>query len=146
VNILDTDALSHHMKMNSMGRAIEVQIAASEPDFVITAVSAFETIAGAAELYEKLQKRRRDLIAGFNLVKEVVKYLGRWRGRILPYDTYADQIYLGFTPRLRQELGNDARIAAIARAQGAGLWTLNVHDFKQVSGLVVVEADTGKVI
>jgi hypothetical protein len=113
---------------------------------VITAVRAIEKIPGAVELYEKLQKRRRDLIPGFNLVKEVVEYLGRWQGRVLPYDTHADQIYQGFTPRLRQELGNDARIAAIARAQGAGVWTLNVGDFKKVPGLVVVEADTGRVI
>jgi len=146
VNVLDTDALSHHMKMNSIGRAIETQIAACEPDFVITAVSAFEMVAGAVELCEKLRKRRRDLIPGFNLVKEFVEYLGRWQGRVLPYDTDAEQIYQGFTPRLRQELGYDARIAAIARAQGAGVWTLNIGDFKKVPVLVVVAADTGKVV
>jgi hypothetical protein len=32
------------------------------------------------------------------------------------------------------------------RAQGAGVWPLNVADFKKVPGLVVVEADTGRVI
>ena len=46
-------------------------------------------------------------------------------------------------PRLRQELKNDARIAAIALTQGAAVWTCNVSDYKRVPGLTVYEAETG---
>ena len=143
MKILYTDALSHHMKSNAIGQAIEAHIAASEPYFRVTAVSAFEMVDGALQLHEELRKRRRELIPGFNLIQEVVEYLGGWRGRVLPYDIDADQIYRGFTPRLRQDLGDDARIAAIALARSAAVWTLNVRDFKKVPALVVVQAETG---
>ena len=143
MNILDTDALSHHMKSNAIGQAIGAHIAASESDFKITAVSAFEMVDGALELYERLRKQRRELIPGFNLIQEVVEYLGGWRGRILPYDADDDQIYRAFSPRIRQEMQEDARIAAIALVQDAAVWTCNVRDFKRIPDLVVVQAETG---
>jgi predicted nucleic acid-binding protein len=144
VNILDTDALSHHMKRNSIGSAIESQMRASaDPDFWITAVSAFEMADGAVALHRALKKKRKDLIPGFNLIQEVVEYLGGWRGRIHQYDASAERIYRGFTPRLRQELGDDSRIAAIALSHGAAVWTCNVDDFKRVPGLAVYRAETG---
>jgi predicted nucleic acid-binding protein len=143
VNILDTDALSHHMKSNAIGQAIGAHIAASEPDFRVTAVSAFEMADGALQLYKDLRKKRRDLIPGFNLIQEIVEYLGTWQGRVLPYDAGADQIYRGFSTRIQQELGDDARIAAIALARGAAVWTCNVRDFMRVPNLAVVQADTG---
>jgi predicted nucleic acid-binding protein len=145
VNILDTDALSHHMKRNAIGIAIEAQMAASsDPDFWISAVSAFEIMDGAAALHKARKKRRKDLIPTFYLIQEVVEYLGSWRGRIHRYDTSADRIYQGFTPRLRQELGDDARIAAIALSRGAAVWTCNVDDFKRVPGLAVYRAEAGQ--
>jgi predicted nucleic acid-binding protein len=134
------------MKMNVIGTAIEARIAMASADFEITAVSVFEMVAGAIALYEDLKKRRKDLIPGFNLIQEVVEYLGRWQGRVQSYDTASEQIYRGFTPRLRQELGNDARIAAVALARGAAVWTCNVDDFKKVPGLTVYRADTGAVV
>ncbi len=144
MNILDTDALSHHMKQNSIGTAIEAQIGAStNRDFWITAVSAFEMVDGAVALHEALRRKRKDLIPGFNLVQEVVEYLGGWRGRILGYDNSAEQIYRSFIPRLRQELGDDARIAAIALLHGAAVWTCNVDDFRRLPGLTVYRAETG---
>jgi predicted nucleic acid-binding protein len=73
----------------------------------------------------------------------VIEYLGSWRGWIHRYDTSADRIYQSFTPRLRQELGEDARIAAITLSHGAAVWTCNVDDFKRVPGLIVYRADTG---
>ncbi len=48
-----------------------------------------------------------------------------------------------FSPRLRQELGNDARIAAIAIARDAAVWTCNLTDYKRVPGLMVCSAETG---
>ncbi len=128
MNILDTDALSHHMKRNAIGLAIDARMRASAgPDSWITAISAFEMSDGAIALHKSLKKRRKDLIPGFDLIQEVVEYLGEWRGRIRSYDAVAEQIYRGFAPRLRQELGDDARIAAIAlataRRSGRATWT-----------------------
>lgn len=144
MNILDTDALSHHMKKDSIGTAIEAQMRASpDPEFWITSISAFEMVDGAPALYNKLRKKRKDLIPGFELIQEVVEYLGGWRGKIHPYHATSEQIFRGFTPRLRQELGDDARIAAIALAHGAAVWTCNVDNFKRVPGLVVYRAETG---
>jgi predicted nucleic acid-binding protein len=146
VNILDTDALSHHMKSNATGRAIGAHVAARAPDFRITAVSAFEMVDGALQLHERLRTRRRELIPGFNLIQEVVEYLGGWRGQILPYDGEAERLYAGFPARLRQELGDDARIAAIAMARGASVWTCNVGDYTKIPDLIVVQAETGVVV
>ena len=144
MNILDTDALSHHMKRNAIGIASEARmVAAPDPDFWTSAVSAFEIMDGAVTFHKATKKKRKDLIPSFDLVQEVVEYLGSWRGRIHRYDTSADRIYRGFTPRLRQELGDDARIAAIALSHGAAVWTCNVNDFKQVPGLAVYRAETG---
>ena len=70
-------------------------------------------------------------------------YLATWQGRILPYDLPAELLHQGLSPRIRQELGNDARTAAVALAHGAAVWTCNVHDFKRVPGLVVYRAETG---
>ena len=144
MNILDTDALSHHMKRNVIGNAIEAQIGASTaPDFWITAVSAFEMVDGAVALHRALKKKRKDLIPGFNLIQEVVEYLAGWRGRILGYDLSAERIYQSLVPRLRQELGDDARIGAIALSRGAAVWTCNVDDYKRIPGLAVYRAETG---
>lgn len=144
MNILDTDALSHHMKRNAIGTAIEARTRASaNPDFWITAVSTFEMVDGAVALHNALRKKRKDLIPGFDLIQEVVEYLAGWRGRIHRYDAPAERIYQGFTPRLRQELGDDARIAAIALSRGAAVWTCNVDDFRRVPGLTVYRAETG---
>jgi predicted nucleic acid-binding protein len=77
------------------------------------------------------------------LFHELLDYLALWRGRIVPYDDVAERLYRGFSSRLRQELGNDARIAAVALARGAAVWTCNVDDFKRVPGLSVYVAETG---
>jgi hypothetical protein len=68
-----------------------------------------------------LKKRRKDLIPGFDLIQEVVEYLGGWRGRIHAYDAASERIFRGFPPRLRQERGDDARIAAVALVHGAAV-------------------------
>lgn len=73
----------------------------------------------------------------------MVEYLGLWRGLILPYEAQAEGIYRGFSARLRQKLKDDARIAAIALAQGAAVWTCNTADYTQVPGLTVVQAEIG---
>jgi predicted nucleic acid-binding protein len=59
------------------------------------------------------------------------------------YDGTSEQIYRGFAPRLRQEIGDDARIAAIALALGVAVWTCNVDDYKRVPGFIVYRAATG---
>jgi hypothetical protein len=134
------------MKLDAIGRAIEVHMAAPGADFRITAVRAYEMVGGAVELYERLKRHRRDLIPGFNLIQEVVEYLGGWQGKVLAYDLDSDRIYRGLAPRLRQELGDDARIAAVSLARGAAVWTCNVKDFKKVNDLVFVDAETAVVV
>ena len=62
---------------------------------------------------------------------------------VLPYEAMADQIYKALPARLRQELKDDARIAAIALVQGAAIWTCNVNDYIKVPGLTVFRAETG---
>jgi hypothetical protein len=94
-------------------------------------------------LIHQLRKKHKDLIPCFQLFQELVDYLGAWQGRILPHDNAADRVDRGFPPWLRQEIGNDARIAAIALAHGAGVWTCNVDDDKRVPGLIVYAAETG---
>jgi predicted nucleic acid-binding protein len=144
VNILDTDALSHHMKRNTIGAAIDTHMRASPNlGFRITAISAFEMVDGALALYKHLKQKRKDLIPGFSLIQETIEYLGDWQGRICAYDGMSEQIYRSFAPRLRQEIEDDARIAAIALALGAAMWTCNVDDSKRVPGLIVHRAETG---
>ena len=144
MNLLDTDALSHLQKNDPVGAAIAARLAASpDPVFRITTVNAYEVLGGACDLIQELRKKHKDLIPGFRLLQELFDYLGAWPGRILPYDDAADRVYRGLPPRLRQELGNDARIAAIALTHGAAVWTCNVDDYKRVTGLTVFAADTG---
>ena len=88
MNVLDTDALSHHMKSNAIGQAIGAHIAASEPDFKITAVSAFEMVDGALELYERLKKKpgadprlQPDPGSGRIFGRLAGKGIGLWRRR-----------------------------------------------------------------
>jgi predicted nucleic acid-binding protein len=52
----------------------------------------------------------------------------------------AEQIYKALPSRLRQELKDDARIAAIAMVHRAAVWTCNVSDYTKVPGLTVVLA------
>jgi predicted nucleic acid-binding protein len=144
VNLLDTDALSHLQKNDPVGVVIAARLAASpDPDFRITTINVYEMLRGAFDLIPQLKQKHKDLIPGFHLFQELFDYLGSWLGRILPYDDAADRIYQRFPPRLRQDLGNDARIAAIALAHSAAVWTCNVDDFKRVPGLVVYRAETG---
>jgi predicted nucleic acid-binding protein len=117
--------------------------ASHDRDIRITAVTAYEMLGGASALIDRRKKERRDLIPAFHLLQDLVEYLGSWKGLILPYDATADQIYRGHAARPRQELRNDARIAAIALAHGAVVWTCNVTDYAKVPGLAVVRADTG---
>ena len=142
--ILGTDALGHVQKRDPIGVLIGVGLDASpDRDIRITAVNAYEMLGGAAALIDRRKKERRDLIPAFHLLQDLVEYLGIWRGLILPYEAAAEQIYRGFPARLRQELKDDAWIAAIALAHGAVVWTCNVTDFMKVPGLSVVQAETG---
>jgi predicted nucleic acid-binding protein len=144
VNLLDTDALSHLQKNDSVGAAIAIRLGAfPDPDFRITTINTYEMVGGACDLIHELRKRHKSLIPGFRLLQELLDYLGAWQGRTLPYDGAADRVYQTFPAQLRQGLRNDARIAAIALAHGAAVWTCNVDDYKQVPGLTVYAAETG---
>jgi hypothetical protein len=144
VIILDTDASGHLQKGDLVGDMIQDQLDASaDRDPRITAVGAYERAVGAVDLIDRRKKERRDVIPAFRLLQDLVEYPGLWRGLILPYEATAEGIYRGFPERLRQELKDDARIAAIAPAQGAAVWTCNASDFAQVPGLTVVRAETG---
>jgi hypothetical protein len=59
------------------------------------------------------------------------EYLGRWRGRVHTYDAASERVYEGFTPRLTQELKDDARIAAIAISRGAAVWKCNMDRMRE---------------
>ena len=97
-------------------------------------------------LVDLRRKQRRDLIPPLFLVEESVKYLATWKEQLLTYDAKAEQIYLGLSPRLRQELKNDARIAAVALVHGAAVWTCNVSDYSRVPGLILIDAKTGSAV
>jgi predicted nucleic acid-binding protein len=147
VIILDTDALGHMQKRDPVGVRIEAGLDdCPDRDVRITAVSSYEMLRGAAALIDRRKKERRDLIPAFHLHQGLVEYLGTWRGLILPYETMAEQIYRAFPTRLRQELKDDARIAAIALAHGAAVWTCNATDYTKVPGLTVVRAETGSTV
>jgi len=144
VIILDTDVLGHLQKWDKVGVTIQTCLDASpDREIRITAVTAYEMVGGAADLIDKRKRERRDLIPAFQLLQDLVEYLGRWQGLILPYETTAEQIFRGFSARLRQELKDDARIAAIALAYNAVVWTCNVDDYAKVPGLRVFRAETG---
>ena len=100
-------------------------------------------LGGAVALIDRRKRERRDLIPAFSLHQNLVEYLGNWRGLILPYETVAEQKYRALPSRLRQELKDDARIAAIALAHSAAVWTCNVADYRKVPGLAVVRAESG---
>ena len=142
--ILDTDALGHMQKRDPVGLRIEAGLAdGPDRDIRITVVSTYEMMGGAVALIDRRKKERRDLAPAFRLHQNLVEYLGLWRGLILPYDTRAEQVYRAFPSRLRQELKDDVRIAAVALLHGAVVWTCNVIDFTKVPGLTVVRADVG---
>ncbi len=141
--ILDTDALSHVQKRNSIGILTQAMIdSLPDEDFRIASVSAYEILSGTLALIERRKRDRGDLIAAFHLLEELLGFLAIWKGRVLPYDTRVEQIYKNFSPRLRQELKEDARIAAVAFSNNAVVWTCNVADYVRVPGLTVFDAKT----
>lgn len=142
--ILDTDALGHLQKKDPVGLLIESALDSSaDRDIRITVVTAYEMMGGAVALIDRRKKERRDAIPAFHLLQDLTEYLGRWRGMILPYELTAEQIYQGFPARLRQELKDDARIAAIALRHDATVWTCNDRDYAKVPDLTVFRAETG---
>ena len=142
--ILDTDALGHIQKRDPVGDRIEAGLSECvDRDVRITAVTTYEMLGGVVALIDRRKRERRDLVPAFYLHQSLVEYLGLWRGLILPYEAMAEQIYKALPSRLRQELKDDARIAAIALVHGAAVWTCNVSDYTKVPGLTVVRAETG---
>ena len=142
--ILDTDALGHLQKRDPVGIMIQGWLDASpDQERRITVITANEMLRGATDLIEKRKRERRGLIPAFGLLQDLVEYLGLWRGLIPPYEANAERIFQGFPARLRQELKDDARIAAIALACSGAVWTCNTDDFAKVPGLTVFRAETG---
>ncbi len=142
--ILDTDALSHVKMKNGDGTLIEARLRASlDHEIRTTSVNTYEMLSGTLALIERRKRERGDLVTAFHLLEELINFLANWKDRILPYDSASDQIYKGFPARLRQELGNDARIASVALSNEAVVWTCNVSDFLRVPDLDVIDARTG---
>ena len=143
MNILDTDALSLRMKRNAIGLAIEARMRASaDPDFWITAISAFEMVDDTIALHKSLKKRRKDLI-GIRLDPGSGRIPRRMAGPDSRLRRRVRSDLPEFCTATSQELGDDTRIAAIALAAGGAVWTCNVDDFKRVPGLTVYGAETG---
>jgi tRNA(fMet)-specific endonuclease VapC len=72
------------------------------------------------------------------LLERLLAFYGSWTGRILPFDEPSAVIFRGFAPKLVRGIGAmDARIAAIALANNAMLFSANLSDFRQVPGLLV---------
>jgi len=143
VIILDTDAIGHMQKRDPVGLLIESGLDASpDRDVRITIVTAYEMMGGAVALIDRRKRERRDPAPAFHLLQDLVEYLGRWRGLILPHEAAAEQTHQSFPARLRQELKDDARIAATSLAHGAAVWTCNAGDYAKVPGLVVFRAET----
>ncbi len=142
--ILDTDALSHMQKRDSVGFVIESMLNAS-PDRVskITIVTAYEMFNGAMSLVARRMKEHGDVVRALDLLEQLVQYLATWKDQILLYDSRAEQVYRNFPARLRQELKADARIATVALVNGAAIWTCNIRDYSRVPGLMVFDARTG---
>ncbi len=142
--ILDTDAFSHIKYRNAVGLLIEALLEISpDRETRVSVVTAYEIMKGAVALVDRRKKERGDLISAFHLFEGLVKFLGTWKGSILPFDAEAEQIYQGFPVRLRQELKNDARIAAVAIVYDAAVWTCNIADYARVPGLTLFNAKTG---
>ena len=145
--ILDTDAFSHIQQRNPVGLTIEARLErSSDRNIRFTTVTAYEILKGAISLVELRKKERKDLIAPLDLVGQLVRFVGRRRKQMMPYDEKAEQIFVAFPPRLRQELKDDARIAAVALVHGAAVWTCNVGDFSRVPGLTFIDARIGPVV
>ena len=145
MNVLDTDVLSHLQKNDRVGASILSHLSTfPDQDFRITTVNAHEMLSGAINLIRKREKEKKDPTPGFQLLLELCEYLVNWHRRILPYDNASHRAYCDFAPRLRQSLRDDARIGAIASVRGATVWTCNVSHFKQVPGLTVYDAQSGK--
>jgi predicted nucleic acid-binding protein len=116
---------------------------AADPELRITVVTIYEALAGAMDAIDSRRRQRRDLEPPFRMLYDLILEIVVWRDQIVAYESVAEQLYRNFPARLRQELGNDARIAAIALARDAAVWTCNVRDFARVPGLRVVRAETG---
>lgn len=145
MNVLDTDALSHLQKNDPVGAMIAAHLNAfPDQDFRTTTVNVYEMFAGAIDQIQQSKKKHKEPVSGFRLLQDLYDYLSGWHGRVLPYDDAADKRYRAFSPRLRQELGNDARIGAIALTKDAAVWTCNLDDYRRIPGLVVYSAEAGK--
>jgi predicted nucleic acid-binding protein len=83
VIVLDTDALGHLQKKDPVGRQIEARLdAALDRDVRITAITAYEMVGGAVALVDRRKRARRDLVPALHLLRDLVEYLGLWRGLI----------------------------------------------------------------
>ena len=94
----------------------------------ITAVSAYEMVGGAVALIDRRKRERRELDSAFHLLRDLIEYLGTWRGLILPYDAASERIRGGFPARPRRNSrttpGSPPSPWPATRSSGPATWPI----------------------
>ena len=79
--ILDTDALGHMQKRDSVGVRIEAGLDdCPDRDVRITAITTYEMLGGAVALIDQRKRERRDLVPAFYAAPKPGRVLGGLAG------------------------------------------------------------------
>ena len=120
---------------------METRLAKLSPAKVrITIVTPYEQLRQTLGLINSAQTVERVLAPYEFLLLLLDYYATQWQGRILGFDQAAANVYRSFDQKLIRKIGAcDAKIAAIALANGPAVLTANRRDFELVPGLIVEE-------
>ena len=104
----------------------------SADDFVISIITFHELAMGAHKLINQAQKRRQQIITGYELLQ--IAFVDYQRFTVLTFDDPAQDRFEEFPGNLRVG-ATDLRIAAIALSNDLTLLTRNSRDFARVPNL-----------
>lgn len=103
---------------------------------IITPLEQLKSVIGRIRLSR--QGPERDLESFRLLVSLLDYYAGSWKGRILPFDKAACEIFGALDSKIVQKIKSmDARIAALSLANNGTILSDNLRDFREVPGLSV---------